>query len=240
MITATTTAVARDSSTDDPTVRFRRVTGAVALPLALMLQLACNTVYAIVSTESGLSDLGAPEETLEFYGRYPGQFTVAIIFAMLGGLVMIPGLLTALRILRPYKPRLALWAVVMMIAGYVCYFGIAMSGFDTLALAFASLPPEVVPATMEQSSAAIPFFIMFVIGNLLGTALLALAVLLSRGLPRWAGVLIFGWPVGHVINVFLGGGEWFAVAGGALEICGLLVLAGVALRTDDRQWRQRG
>lgn len=92
----------------------------------------------------------------------------------------------------------------------------------------------------SQSAAALPFFLLFVVGNIVGTALLALAVILSRGLPRWAGALILGWPVGHVLNVFGGLGEWFAVGGGALEIAGLSVLAVIALRTSDREWAARG
>jgi hypothetical protein len=66
-----------------------------------------------------------------------------------------------------------------------------------------------------------------------------LAVILSRTLPWYAGVLIMGWTIGHLINIF-GGGEWFAVAGGALEIIGLVVVAVAALRTTDVAWAARG
>jgi hypothetical protein len=227
-----------------PTVRFRRVSGAVALPLAFALQLACNSIYAWISTESGLSDSESSAETLQMYGRYPSEFLAMSALAMAGVLVMIPGLLAALRVLRPRKPRLALGAVVLMIAGYVSYFGIAMTGFDTLTFArYALAHPTVdVAAVLEsapENSVQLVFFLLFVLGNLGGTLLLGLAVILSRTLPWYAGVLIMGWTIGHLINIF-GGGEWFAVAGGALEITGMAIVATAALRTTDVAWAARG
>lgn len=227
-----------------PTVRFRRVTGAVALPLAFAFQLVCNAIYAWVSSESGLSDTGGGAETIEFYGRYPTAFLLMTAFALVGVLVMIPGLLAGLRVLRPSKPRLGLWAVVLMLAGYVSYFGIVMTNFDTLGLAQYALdhPGFDAGAILDASQASpvqMVFFALFVIGNLIGTLLLGLAVILSRSLPWYAGALIICWTLGHIINI-AGGGEWFAVAGGALEVIGLSMIAATALRTTDARWSAHG
>lgn len=226
-----------------PTVGFRRVAGAIALPVAFVFQLPCNAIYAWVSTESGLSDTGGGAETLAFYGRYPSAFLTMTILALVGVLVMVPGLLAALRVLRPRKPRLALVAVTLMLAGYVSYFGIVMTNFGTLGLAtYALAHPDVDAAAILEAQASpvqMPFFLLFVIGNLLGTFLLGLAVILSRTVPWYAGVLIMGWTVGHIMNI-AGGGEWFAVVGGALEIVGLSIVAAVALRTRNAEWAARG
>lgn len=230
--------------THDPTVRFRRIAGAVALPLGLAFQLASNTIYAVVSTESGMSDTGSGAEALAFYARYPDALTAATLLAATGVLVMIPGLLAGLRVIRPYRPRLALWSVALMVAGYVCYLGLVLGSVDAQALApLAAAHPELALGGVldaAQPGPAWPFGLLFVVGNIIGTALLGLAVILSRGLPWWAGALILGWPVGHVLNVFAGLGEWFAVGGGALEIAGLIVLALIALRTSDREWAAHG
>lgn len=56
----------------------------------------------------------------------------------------------------------------------------------------------------------------------------------------WAGVAVLGWPVGHILNVFVGLGEWFAVAGGVLEVVDLCALTAVALRTTNALWAARG
>lgn len=227
-----------------PTVRLRRIVGAISLPIAFLCQLLCNSTYAWVSTDSGLTDTGVRSEALAMYGRYPAAFLLMTVFAMVGVLVMIPGLLAALRVLRPHKPRLALTAVTVMIAGYICYFGIVMTNFETVALAeySAAHPGAELGEIFDASpvyAAQVPFFLLFVVGNLLGTVLLGLAVILSRALPWYAGALIMGWTVGHLLNLF-GGGEWFAVAGGALEITGLAIVAAAALRTSDAEWAARG
>lgn len=241
MATLVDSAPEHVSHRTDPTVRFRRVFGAVALPLAFAFQLGCNAIYAWISTESGLSDTGTGAETLEFYGRYPSAILAMTLLALVGVLVMIPGLLAALRVLRPTKPRLSLVAVILMLAGYVSYFGIVMTNFGTLGLAQSALDPAAAVAVLEgsQSPAQVPFFLLFVLGNLVGTLLLGLSVILARGLPWYAGALIMAWTVGHLVNI-LGGGEWFAVAGGVLEIVGLGILAAVALRTTNAEWAARG
>lgn len=244
MTTASTQQVQSPSALADPTVGFRRRAGAVALPLAFAFQLACNAIYAWASTSSGLSDTGTAEETLRFYGLFPNALVASTVLAAVGVLVMIPGLLTALKVLRPAKPRLALWAVGLMIAGYACYLGIVLTNFDGAALAQVAqshpdAPLAAVLDTAQSTPYFAPFFVLFVIGNLVGTLLLGLGVMLSGILPRYAGALIMCWTVGHVINI-AGGGELFAVAGGALEIAGLTVVAAAAMRTSDAEWAARG
>ena len=249
-MTATTSPATESPAVEDspdPTVGFRRVGGAIALPLAFVFQLACNAIYAVVSTESGLSDTEDAAQTLEFYGRYPSAFLAMTVLAMVGVLVMVPGLLAGLRVLRPVRPRLALWAVALMVTGYICYFGIVTTNFGTLGLAEQARlhPAAELTAAVDagQSPVLIPFFLLFVAGNLVGTLLLGLAVILGAPgarVPRVAGVLILGWPIGHALNVFAGLGEWFAVAGGALEIAGLSLLALSALRTSNSEWAARG
>lgn len=224
--------------TADRTVAFRRISGAVALPLAFAFQLACNTLYAVAATRTG-GDEGTGEESLRFFAAHADAMLAATILALVGCLLAVPGVLAALRVLRVGRPALALSAAVLMIAGYVAYFGINMTNFYSLALA--ELAPDAGAAVdaVTANPAALPFFLLFVIGNLLGTLLLGLAVVMSPTLPWWSGVLIMCWTIGHVVNI-LGGGEWFAVAGGALEVAGLCVLTASALRTPDAVWAARG
>ena len=215
----------------DAMVAFRRTAGAISLPLGFLLQAASNCVYAVITTESGLSD-GNAVDGLELYGRYPNHMVAASVLAMTGVLFIVAGLPTALRVLHPFAPRLAFIAVVPMVGGYVSYFGVVTSNFATLAIAeYAASHPEAdLTGVWDSSSPAalIPFFLLFVLGNLGGTLLLGIAVVLasrrSKELPWYAGALIMAWPVGHIANL-IGGGEWFAVAGGVLEVVGLSILA---------------
>ena len=164
-----TAAALPSAPPSDPTVGFRRLSGAIALPIGFVLQLACNTIYAVISTESGLSDTGEAAEALTFYARYPDAFSAATLLAMLGVLAIVAGLPAALRVLRPTRPRLALWAVVLMVAGYVSYFGIVATNFSTLALALSTGGvPDARAVAVHDASASpllLPFFLLFAVGG---------------------------------------------------------------------------
>lgn len=238
MSTTTVTTDAPSLATPDRTLGFRRRAGAIALPLAFVFQLACNAIYAWLTRHGG-GDTGSGAQTLEFYAAHPVGMRAATVLAMIGGLLTIPGVLAAMRLLRPSRPRLSLWAGALMIAGYVCYLGIAMTNFITLALATSGVDAGAALDLAGADPFGAVFFLVFVVGNLIGTMLLGLAVLLSAGLPRIAGVLILGWPVGHIVNILVVN-ESFAVAGGALEIAGLVLLAQRVLRLSDERWARLG
>lgn len=225
------------SAPGDPTVGFRRIAGALALPAAFALQAGTNTIYAWVTRDGG-GDTGTGDETLAFYAVHGGPMLVASILALIGSLLVVPGVLAAVRVLRPTRPRLSLVAGLLMISGYIAYFGIVFTNFLTIALA-TTRPDAGAVVDAAHDSPAIAFFLLFVVGNLGGTLLLGIAVIVSRTVPWWAGVLIIGWPVGHVINIIVVD-EWFAVAGGVLEVIGLSIVAATALRTTNDEWSRRG
>jgi hypothetical protein len=145
----------------------------------------------------------------------------------------------ALRVLRPARPRLSLVGGILMVAGYIAYFGIVFS--TTLQITLASMDIDAAAAidVSQDNVWSFPFMILFIVGNILGTFLLGLAVLLSRQLPTVAGVLVMAWPVLHITGLIVGT-EWFAVAGATLETIGLVILAVAALRTSDAEWSRRG
>ncbi|MFV0435167.1 MAG: hypothetical protein ACK5LO_14490 [Leucobacter sp.] len=228
-------------TTADPTIGFRRTASAIALPLAFFLQLVCNVIYLMIQTESGLDDTGNAAEALEMAGRYPAQFTAMSLLAFAGSLVLVPGALAALRVLRPTKPRLALWAAVSLIMGYFVYGGSVLRNADQIGLAVAGFGPTVASALDANPYLAAfnPLMILFLWGNLVGPILLGIAVILSRSFPWYVGALIMAWSVLHPIGLILGT-EAGAVAGGALQIIGCAFLAARALRTSDAEWAARG
>ncbi|MCI1749169.1 MAG: hypothetical protein LKI24_14515 [Acidipropionibacterium sp.] len=220
----------------DRTRALRQVLGAIALPIAFLLQLVANSTYAI-AVGDGVGDQGTSAQTLQFYAAHPVALNIATMCALVGSLLAIPGLLAGMKLLR--GSILALVAVVLMIAGYVSYFGVNFTNWDTLALAqTAPERADVLDASMAQGTPMV-FFLLFVAGNLLGTLLLGIALIGSRRVPWVAGALVIGWPVGHVTNLLVGS-EWFAVAGGALEVAGLVMVASAVLRTPASDWAARG
>ncbi len=221
-----------------PWTTFRRVSMALALPLAFVFQAITNSCYAYVQSLGYSDETGA--ETIRLFGEYPRLATTMSLVSMVGSALVVPGVLAALRVLRKGRPRLSLLAGVLMIAGYMCYFAVVMSNFDQIELA--RLAPEVGAELIDSSTkltTLLPIFLIFVIGNLLGTLLLGIAVFLSGAVARWAGILIAGWTVGHITNLVVGS-ECFAVAGGILEVVGLSVVALAALRMSNEEWVRRG
>jgi hypothetical protein len=65
----------------------------------------------------------------------------------------------------------------------------------------------------------------FVIGNLVGTFLLGLALMRARVVPRWAAVLVLVWPVAHIL-----GGPPGEIVGTAAEAVGLALVGLAVLR----------
>lgn len=234
-------ARARTDAASDPTIGFRRVGSAIALPLAFALHLCCNIIYLVIQTESGLDDTGSAAEALEMTGRYPAQFTAMSLLAFAGCLVIVPGVLAALRVLRPAKPHLALWAAVSLIAGYFVYGASAIRNADSIGLAVAGLGPQVAAALDDNPylGAFQWLMIVFVWGNLGGALLLGLAVILSKAFPWYVGALIMAWSLLHPVGLVLGT-EAGAVAGGVLQIIGCCFLAARALRISDSEWAARG
>jgi len=237
MTQTTSPATAHAPHPLDPTRGFRRRAAAIALPLGFLGQLVANAAFSWATRDGGGDATGA--DALELYARQPEAMLVATVAALVGCLLIVPGALAAGRVLRPRSPRLTLAAVLLIITGYICYFGIVATNFVTLALAEAGLPAGAALDASQSYPAALPVFLLFVLGNMGGALLLAIAVFRSREVPAWAGVGILAWTVLHIVGLVVGS-EWFEVAGGVLQIAGLSMITARALRLDDAEWARRG
>lgn len=235
---ADTSAAATAARPVDRTAGFRRRGAALALPFGFVLQLAANATYAWVTRNGGDDSTGA--HSLALYGAHPGALQFANGVALLGSLLIVPGVLAALRVLRASRPVLSLIAGILVIAGYISYVGV--NSMSLTVFGFVQHPGANAAAALDaamQGPVATVMALIFVVGNLLGMALLGLAVLLSREVPWWAGAAILCWTVAHIVGLVVGS-EWFEVGGGVVQIVGLSVLAAAALRLPLDEWRIRG
>ena len=119
-----------------------------------------------------------------------------------------------------------------MIGGYICYFGVLLSNMMIIAMAEHGGPlgdyAAVIDASQSNGSTAWVFG-LFVVGNLLGTLLLAIGLLRTRAVPVWAALLIMAWPPLHVTGLILGNELW-EVTGAVLQAVGFAATAIVVLR----------
>jgi uncharacterized integral membrane protein len=219
---------------DGPVDRIRNFGMALGLIVGPLGFLVANTTYAWV-TRSGGGD-ATTQHALALYAAHPVLIRVALNAALIGSLFIIPGLLGAMQLLRKQAPRLSLTAGTMMIAGYICYFGINASTFAELGLAERGVNGSAVTGALdagENDPAGLWIFLVFVLGNLVGTLLLSIALWRSRTVAKWAAVAVFAWPVLHVIGL-IAGTEWFEVAGAVLQAAGFAAVASVLLARHDK------
>ncbi len=209
---------------------MRRVGCALAMVLAPWGFVAANTAYALAIRDGGNEDTGA--DTLALYGAHELLAHVAMLGGMLGCLLIVPAVMGAFR-LAPTS-RLALIGGSMMVAGYICYFAVLNSGLSTLAMAIADPTSAEFAAVIEDTQAdpwGIWVFLVFVIGNLIGTLLFAIGLLRSRRVPAWAALGIMAWPPLHVVGLAFFGNEVPQVIGAVLQAIGFAGCAVVLLRS---------
>jgi hypothetical protein len=227
-MTATMTGPA-PVATEGRTSGMRRIGCVLAMVLAPWGFVVANTAYLLAILDGGNEDTGA--DTLALYAAHPDLVHAAVTGGMLGCLLIVPAVLGAFR-LAPTS-RLALVGGSLMIAGYICYFGVLNSSFGTLAAALSDGPPQAMAQVVEDTQAdvwGLWVFLLFVIGNLIGTVLFAVGLLRSRGVPPWAALAIMSWPPLHVIGLVFFGNEVPQVIGAVLQAIGFAGCAVVLLR----------
>jgi hypothetical protein len=223
------------TSTDSAvlTRRIRRLGGALALILAPWGFVITNASYAWMIRNGGSDETGAKALALAAAG--PDLLRLCLVAGMIGCLLIIPAVMTALTL--AWRSRLAFVGGSLMIAGYVCYFGVLLSNVTIITMAEHGGPLADFAAVIDasQSDTATGWvFPIFIVGNLLGTLLFAIGLLRSHTVPIWAAILIMLWPPLHVAGLFLGG-EVLEVIGAMLQAIGFAGLAAAVLRRSSQE-----
>jgi hypothetical protein len=211
----------------------RRLGGALALIIAPWGFVITNASYAWMIRNGGSDETGAQALALAAAG--PDVLRLGIVAGMIGCLLIIPAVMTALGLVQ--RSRLAFVGGSLMIAGYVCYFGVLLSNTIIIAMAERGGPladyAAVIDADQSDPSTGWVFSI-FILGNLLGTLLFAIGLLRSRAVPIWVAILIMLWPPLHIAGLFLGG-EVLEVIGAVLQAIGFAGVAAAVLRQSRQE-----
>ena len=216
----------KDQGTEPGTERTRRISQGLALMVAPWAFVIANT-GDVLTTPHGLDDT-TPRGALLISAAHPLADQWFTFIAMIGCLLLVPAVLGGMGLVRVKAARLGLLGGVLMIAGYICYFALLFQGYATIALAqhgAANTDNVAVQDLMMNQGFYIAAALTFVVGNLIGTFLLGLALFRARVVPRWAAVLVLVWPVAHIF-----GGPWGEVLGAAVEAVGLAVVGLCLLR----------
>jgi hypothetical protein len=230
-MTAVDLAVEPTTSTPSAALdRTRRIGSAVALLLAPWGFVITNSGYAWAIRNGGSDETGAG--ALSLAGSNPGLFRLVVVAGALGCLLLVPAVLATMRLARRSWP--VFLGGTLMVGGYICYFGVLLSNMTIIAMAERGGPLADYAAVLDAGQAdrtTAWVFLLFIVGNLIGTLLLAIGLLRSRAIPVWAAISIMLWPPLHVTGLVVGS-EWFEVTGAALQAIGFAGVAAVLLRKE--------
>jgi hypothetical protein len=211
------------------TSALRRTVLLGGMLLAPWCYVVANAAYAWAIRDGGSDVDGAA--TLALAAADGDLLRVALVAVMLGGILIVPAVLGFLR-LAPTS-RLVAVGGALMAAGYICYAGVAQTGFVPLAMAERGGPMDDYAAVLDAAvmdPAAMWAFLVFILGNLVGTLVLAVGLWLSRTAPRWAALAIASWPPLHIIGLAFLPNEVPQVLGAILQALGFAGCAIALLR----------
>lgn len=161
----------------------------------------------------------------------PGRQSAVLWLAYIGILTLVPGLFVAARICRDAAPRLTTWALGLAVPGYLSLGMFVGSDHLLWSVSDAGLSTAQAVAVVDASHASIDVAIgVFVLGHVIGTVLLGLALLRSGRIPAWAGwAITVSQPLHFVATVVLGSPQVDFVAWG-LTALGLVCVAREVLK----------
>lgn len=188
-----------------------------------------NLCYLLAIRDGGSDSTGA--EALALYAAHPTLVHLAVLAGPLACILIVPAVLGWFRIAA--RSRAVVVGGSMMIAGYICYFAVLNSSFPILAMALDPGPHGDYARVIDAAQAdpwGLWIFAIFALGNIVGTAILAVGLLLGRVVPIWAALAIGSWPVLHVIGLVFFGNEVPQVIGAVLQALGFAAGAVVRAR----------
>jgi hypothetical protein len=203
--------------THTPAAAWIRI-GLFALPLYGLL-----TAYATLEPQP--DQVADPEGWARFVSS-TSYLVGHILSNVLGAALVIFGTFALGAYLTTSRaPRLALWGMVIAVAGQICFTvpGV-ISTFATPAIGAAYLAGNRDVLELQFAAAATVIIILGLLFATVGNGILSAAIWRSKTLPRWAGII---WAAGTLIFYVLGAAAGMATTGASLptQPIGALLLA---------------
>lgn len=119
----------------------------------------------------------------------PGALSLVLWLSLVAALTIVPGAIAVGRLVRPTAPRLTGVALVLTVPGYLMLPMLAGLDHPVWLAAEAGVSQSTAVALLEAAHPAYALATgVFVVGHVLGTVLLGVAMLRSRRVPAWAGI----------------------------------------------------
>lgn len=223
-------------ATTAPTTDLRhasRVLAAVLLPIGPAL---IAVLRFVLPYETNQSDT----EIVRHIAAHQGAANAVVWLGFAASLVMVPIVLWVGRVAARRSPRLTAVALCLLVPGYASLALLVSS--DAVAL-YAVKHGFSTARAADMYTAVHPIAgvagVLFVVGHVFGTILLAVALLRGGELPTWAAwALVAAQPLHFVAAVVVGSHPLDLVAWG-LNALGFAFVSAVILRLDDDAWAPR-
>jgi hypothetical protein len=164
---------------------------------------------------------------------HPGRESAVIWLGYVGVLLLVPGIILTARVCRDQAPRLTAWALALAVPGYLS-MGM-MLGYDHVvwSATHAHLSAADAAAVVDAAHPSLDVSIgVFVLGHVVGTVLLGLALLRSGRIPAWAAwAIAVSQPIHFIATVILGSPQVDFVAW-CLTALGLALVARVVVAEE--------
>jgi hypothetical protein len=207
-----------------------RLLAALVLPIGPLAVAGLRYVLPYFSAST-------PRETAIDVLAAEGRQSVVLWLGLIATFTLLPGVLAVGRLTRRGAPKMTAAAMLMVVPGYlaltymigsdlVLWTG-ARAGLDPSALA------ELADTVHPTSNIAA---VVFVVGHVIGTVLLGLALLCSSTVPAWAAIVtVVAQPMHFVAFVILGSPALDCAAWAANSVA-FAVVAVAILRLPDDEW----
>ena len=153
---------------------------------------------------------------------------------------MIPAVLAAGRLSRRSAPLLSLIATGLAVLGWAAiYAPIALDSVARQAAAVQGQPAEVVDLYDRFAGKDLGLSIafgFFIVGHVIGTALVGVALWRSRSVPGWAAALVVVGSVLHPVARVAVGSKFLDVAAALFLAAGFAAVARTVWRVPDADW----
>lgn len=163
--------------------------------------------------------------------------SLVLWLAFVGTFTLIPGVLAVGRLTRRRAPRTTAAALLLLIPGYLSLGWLLSSDILLWTGVHAGVDQPTMVRLYEQSHLTLSIAIgVFVLGHVIGTVLLGIALWRSYAVPRWAAVLtMVAQPLHFTAAVIVGSPE-LDLAAWSLNAVGFAAAAAAILRMRDDDW----
>ncbi|MFC9693317.1 hypothetical protein ACFTSF_32510 [Kribbella sp. NPDC056951] len=167
----------------------------------------------------------------------PGRTSLMLWLGFIALLTLVPGAYFVGRLIRTRVPLLTALSLILVVPGYLALPWMASGDAFTWSAGQAGLDGGSIAKAAEVAHGSVgAAAVIFVVGHLLGTVLLGIALWRSRMVPRWAAIAVaISQPI-HLIAAVVVVSHTLDLVGWGLQAVGFAAVGWAILRLRDEDW----